>query len=103
MDIIDSFMRYTENLPTPVSFRRWGAISMVGQMLARRVWTRSAGGIIYPNLFIMLVGNPAIGKGIAIKRVDSIWRETKAIHVAPQSMTKAALLDQLVSRKRSSS
>jgi len=54
----------------------------------------SAGRPIYPNLYVLLVATPGIGKNI-IQDVYNLWHEAKLFNVAPHSITKAGLLDSL--------
>jgi hypothetical protein len=95
MDWIEDFMSYSEGITSPELFRRWAAISAVSGALERRVWVNTSQAPIYPNMFILLVAKPGIGKSVIITPVKEIWRHTKTLHVAPTSMTKASLLDTL--------
>lgn len=63
--------------------------------MQRRVWVESANGVLYPNLYILLVAPPGIGKSETIRRVGDLWRATENLHVAPNSVTRAALIDVL--------
>lgn len=101
MDWIDSFMAYTEGQPTPPRFRLWAAIGAVAAALERRVWAITMGQPTYPNLYVLLVGPPASGKTVAIDIVYDFWKNTKALKLAPKSMTSAALVDALREANRS--
>lgn len=68
--------------------------------LERRVWTSAMGKRLYPNLFILLVARPGVGKTVAIDEVADLWAETQLFHVAPTSITKASLIDQLAAAKQ---
>lgn len=48
---------------------------------------------LYPNLFILLVAPPGIGKSVAINPVGEMWKSTQKLIVAPDNMTKASLVD----------
>ena len=65
-DWITNFMTFTEGLPTPEIFRLWSGISTIAATLERRVWVATGRGVIYPNLFVVLVAPPAVGKSVAI-------------------------------------
>jgi hypothetical protein len=102
-DPIAAFMEYTEDYPSPEAFRLWSAIAMVGGALERRVWTRTDRGLTYGNLYLMLVAPPSVGKFI-IEVVRDLWGEAidpdthqAAFKVAPDSVTKASLVDKLAS------
>lgn len=53
-------------------------------------------GMLFPNLFVLLVAPPAIGKSQALQPMRELWRASKKFKVAPNSTTKAGLLDELV-------
>lgn len=95
VDWISSFLSYTDGMPSPEIFRLWSAISAVGGALERRVWVRTARSSLYPNLFTLLVAPPGIGKSQAINPVADVWRGCKKLKVAPDNVTKAALIDAL--------
>lgn len=101
LDFIDLFMTYSQGDISPELFRLWSAIAMVGGALERRVWIKNGSRFAYANLYTLLVAPPGVGKGI-IENVRDLWEEvcqpgTKipAFHVAPDSMTKASLIDSL--------
>lgn len=99
-DVIDAFMDYTEGIPSPRQFRLWSAIACVAASLERRVWTVSAGDKVYPGLYILLVGPPGSGKSQSIRQTSALWYSTKELKVAPNSVTKASLTDELDAAKR---
>lgn len=92
---IESFLEYTEILPSPPLLRRWAAISFVAAALERKVWVRTMGSDLYPNLYTFLVGPPGVGKGVAIAAGERIIREVPDLKVGPTDMTAAALIDAL--------
>lgn len=94
-DWIESFLRLTEDIPSPSLFRQWTAISIVAGALQRRVWIETAQSLIYPNLYTLLVSPPGVGKSQAISRAGEFWLGTDTMHVAPDSVTRASLIDAL--------
>lgn len=92
---IDTYIDYTEILPSPPLFRKWVAISFVAAAVERKVWVRTMGSDLYPNLYMVLVGPPGIGKGVAIHPAEKILREVPEIHVGPSDLTAASLIDAL--------
>lgn len=55
---------------------------------------------LYPNLYILLVGGPGIGKTDAIRNVFHFWDYLPDIHVAPSSVSRASLADALNAAER---
>lgn len=72
MDWISTFLDYTDGLPSPELFRKWAAIGTVAGALERRVWCSTARSKLYPNLFILLVSSPGVGK--CLERSERILR-----------------------------
>lgn len=99
-DWIDSFLDYTDPLPSPRIFRKWAGIAAVAGVLERKVWIKSMGLELYPHLYTVLVGPPGVGKSVAIGRVEELWRGINGLKVAPKSMTSASLIDSLADAKR---
>lgn len=97
---IESFLEKTAELPSPRLFRKWAAISTVAGALERKVWLRSSRMILYPNLYVLLVGPPAVGKTVSLSQTEALWRSTQDLHVAPNSLTKASLVDALADSTR---
>lgn len=93
-DLIQAFLDYTNGSPSPERFRLWAGISAIAGALERRVWVRSAGDPVYPNLYVLLVAPPGVGKYI-IHEVQTVWKEARCFKVAPHSTTKASLVDSL--------
>jgi hypothetical protein len=73
---------------------------MVAATLEQKVWVDS-GGIMYPNLYVFLVGQPGTGKSRAIIAASGLIREAlPEIYFGATSMTKAALSDYMNEAKR---
>lgn len=94
-DWIDTFVKETEKVPTPEIYRLWSAITAVSGVLERKVWTTGSAGAIYPNLFTLLVGPPACGKDNAIRLTRDLWSKMQGLHLSPDNVTKASLMDAL--------
>lgn len=98
-------MEYTERLWSTELFRRWSAITAIAGVLERRVWVRLQSGYIYPNLFVFLVGPPASGKTRAASVCEDLWKTLPHtgeydFHLAPTSLTKASLMDEIAASHR---
>lgn len=107
LDFVDAFMSYTADSLSPPIFRKWTAISGVTAAVERRVCTLTTLGMMYPNMYILLVGSPGVGKNVAIDAMVEIWRSAKyggdphkRYHIAPKRMTRAGLIDALFEADR---
>lgn len=70
------------------------------------MWAITAKQPNFPNLFVILVGRPGVGKSKAIMGIRNLIRATKVdgvwepvCHLAPVDVTKASLYDYLSSKK----
>lgn len=104
-DFITDFLTFTENQVSPEIHRKWAGISCLAGALERRVWVRAGELINYPNLYIILVAPPGTGKYV-IETVRELWTDTvkpnteiPAFHIAPDSVTRASLIDDLSDAK----
>ena len=92
---ISSFLEYTANLPSPERFRKWAAISAIAGTLERRCWIRTGAGKLFPNMFIMLVAPPGVGKDFAINPARELWSNVGKLNIAPSAMTHKGMIDHL--------
>ena len=92
---IESFTEALSGVPSPEIFRKWSAIATIGGALERRVYTQTAQSRLYSNMFVLLVAPPGVGKSQAIDRIGEMLRANGKLRVAPDDITKAALLDAL--------
>lgn len=105
MDFIDQFLEYTADVSSPPLFRLWSGIMLVAGALERRVSIKVGRRHSYPNLYVLLVAPPGVGKSV-IDDVRDLWYNAQipglkipAFHVSPDSMTKASLIDALAGAK----
>jgi len=65
---------YCSGLSSPENFIQWGFLYTIGASLQRRVWIGSGEDECFPNSYVILVGEPGIGKGLVLKRVSACLR-----------------------------
>jgi hypothetical protein len=94
-DWVDAFITTFEGVSSPHIFRRWAAISAISGALERKVSTRSRVDQLFPNLYVVLVGPPGVGKGVVLNPVRELWNKLDGVHVATSSCSRASLVDQL--------
>lgn len=78
----------------------WSAIATVAGLLERRVWVETSQSPVFPNLYTLLVAPPGVGKNQAIDHAPVFWLSQGDLKVAPDSLTKAALIDALAEAKQ---
>ncbi len=95
-DWIDGFIELTEDSEPPTQFLRWTAISAVASALQRKCYLRLGVSLtIYPNLYIVLVGPSATGKGTAMKYASQIMKEVPNIRMSSNSTSYQALVNKM--------
>lgn len=97
---IEAFEEATKGLPSPAIFRKWSAISAVAATLERRCYVSTSMSVVYPNMFVLLVAPPGVGKSVGIKHAAELVQRTNEIHLAPEDVTKASLIDAMQEAKK---
>lgn len=72
---------------------------MIAAALEQKVWLKTASPL-YPNLYVLIVGSPGVGKTRIIRQVRRLATDLPEFHVAPISLTFASLVDCLDNAKR---
>jgi len=72
----------------------------VAGALERKVWVRTMGSNLYPNIYVVLVADPGIGKSEVTWRIRAMWQGLEDHFVASSSVTKASLMDELAGANR---
>lgn len=92
-DWIDGYLEYTKNSEPPLSYHNWCAASVVAGALQRKVKLVWGFEIIYPNMFVILVGHSGrTRKGVALGIAKSLIAQVPGVHVAPEASTREAII-----------
>lgn len=97
---IDSFLEFSAAIPSPDLFKKWAGIACVAAVLERRTWIDVGMGPLFPNLYTILVAPPGVGKTVMTSIIWDFWNslatgDEKGLHLAPASLTSAAIIDSL--------
>lgn len=95
MSWFDEYLAACEHDNTSPLYKRFAAVFTLAAAVQRRCYLMSLNDRIYLNLFVLLVGPSAAGKGVAMKTPFFLLREIDQQHLAPASVTTAALADEL--------
>lgn len=84
---LDSYLKYTDNTESPLSYHTWCGLSVIAGALQRRVYLQwGLAETIYPNLYVVLIGpSGRTRKGTAIGIAKSMLKATAGITVVPES------------------
>ncbi|MBU2249643.1 MAG: DUF3987 domain-containing protein, partial [Gammaproteobacteria bacterium] len=92
-DWLSGFLELTENSEPPILFRKWAGISAIASALQRKVRVELGLSLtFYPNLYIVLVGPSATGKGTAMKFASDIIEQVPSIRLSAQATSLQALI-----------
>lgn len=102
---IDAYVEYTRFMGCPSLFCEWAAIACVAGALERKVWITTDKGVLYPNTFIVLLGEPGVGKSLQTDTIWKIWNtlcgESFEQHtLCLPSVNHATLIDELKDAER---
>jgi hypothetical protein len=73
----EKWRSYMSGFVSPDNYIDFGFYYLISAALQRRVWTGPDHSRLYPNLYIVLVGEPGIGKGLVVKQVAEFLRHHK--------------------------
>lgn len=76
MNFIDLYLEYKKHTEPQYICHRWSAIGILAATLGRKVWFPFGDARIFPNLYIMIIGEPAARKSTAIKTASGLLSET---------------------------
>lgn len=97
---INGFCDYNRHMGASPLFIKWSAVTAVSGALERRCWNENAKGKLYPNVFVILVSAPGIGKSTIIRDVRKFWSKIPNLVIAPTSTTRSALISFMADHKR---
>lgn len=75
-DLISYYLRYVGKNESPSQYHTWSLLACVSAALSRRVWARNGHFKVHPNLYVMLLGEPAVRKSTAINIARDILRDS---------------------------
>lgn len=96
---LNSYFEYSRDGFVPDKFHYWTGISMLAATLERKVWLPwNPAFTVYPNLYVLLVAKPGIGKSTAISKGINLILEMKHqdlgnVKTVPSQVTEAKLLE----------
>ena len=97
----DLYFSYVGETECPRTFHRWTAISCVAALLGRSVNIPFGHSNIYPNLYVMLMGQPGTRKSTAIKIGQKLISQIGYSHFSADRTSKEALwLDMTTEQER---
>lgn len=98
-DWIDGYLKYMENEEPPEQWKLWAAISTVAACLQRKCYVVRGKEVIYPNMYIIIIGPSGLRKGVAMAPALALLRSL-GIPLAAECVTREALIRSMVRATR---
>lgn len=70
----DMWQQYTIGLSSPQNYIDWSWLYLIGAALQRRVWLGASHQPLFANKYVILIGEPGIGKGLPIREISSFLK-----------------------------
>lgn len=83
------WLLFMKDVPSPEPYISFGFYYMIAASLQRRVWCGPRHCPLFPNQYLILVGDPGIGKGLVIRPIAEILKTHKLHNPNDKSQTKA--------------
>ena len=94
-NLFDLYFDYIADTEPPLIYHRWSLIAAVGAFLGRRYYMPFGDGRIFPNQYVMLIGNPGTRKSTAIKTSKKLLSSAGYDMFAAEKTTKEKFLQDL--------
>lgn len=89
-NFVDAYTHFADGNEAPPIFHKWGALATLSTVMSRRVWFDQKYYKIYPNLYVVFVGEPGDKKTTALNIARRFSQHGK-VPIAPPSITKEAM------------
>lgn len=94
-EFFQEYFSYVGPTESPRLYHRWSAVSMVAALLGRSVWLPFGHSNIFPNHYIMLVGNPGARKGTALTPASNALKMVQFDKIAPDRLSPERFLSEM--------
>lgn len=98
-DWLKHWLEYSSAWESPERMRLWAGVSAISAAMQRKCWTFVKGQRLYPNMYVLLVGPPGVGKGNAMRVLPEWMREIDTIQLAPDGLTRRSFFSALEAAK----
>ena len=97
-NFLAAYAAYADDKFVPPQFNVWAALSIIAGALDRKVWLPWGDRYsFYPNIYVLLVSKPGVGKSVALNNAVDLLREmnrrTSTINIMPSQVTEAKFIE----------
>lgn len=90
MNFIETYELFASGNEASPTFHTWGAIGTLSAVIGRRIWFDQTYYKVYPNMYVVFVGEPGDKKTTALNVARGLVQKTDT-PISPPSITKEAL------------
>jgi hypothetical protein len=94
-DLFKSYREFVGRSEAPGVYHRWSLIGCIAANLGRQFYLPFGEGRIFPNLYLMLIGEPGARKSSAIKLASKVLAETGYSKFSAEKTSKEKFLADL--------
>lgn len=99
-NFLNAYIEYTKESESPDNYHIWTALSAVSSVVRRHVWLDQGLYVLFPNLYVALVGPPArTAKSTAIRMGRRLIQMVPGVKIGPDSCSREQLIRQLAESK----
>lgn len=81
-NLLDLYMHHVGETEDPRDYHFWSAVALISACVANRVsYSRNAASMLYPNLYVLLIGPSGVGKGSAISTAAKFIATNKNVNL----------------------
>jgi len=105
-DFLDAYLEYAKDSYCPPQFHFWTGVSILAGAMERRCWLNRGSWDLFPNLYILLVAKPAVGKsqaattGIKLLRKLGSAEGGNRVRILAQKNSEASFIEQFQVAKK---
>ena len=97
-NFLEAYCQYAGDQFCPPQFHLWTGLSIIAGALERKVWVKPTAKSLFPNLYVLLVSHPQVGKSTALDRGTDLLEHLRAEYnhdfkMIPEQATEAALIE----------
>lgn len=96
-DFFAKYLDYASGTEVPNFFHRWAAITGLGAWMGQDTWFQLGTKRVFPNLYVMLVGDPGTRKSTAIKQFTKLLNRAGYDYFSAEKTSKEKFLIDLAS------
>lgn len=96
-NFLDAYQEYCKEANTivPPLYNEWGGLLAISSTLGRNFWITRGHFKVFPNLYVMLMGEPGTGKGLACSLLQSLLEESGYEYFAADRSSKEKFIQDL--------